>query len=457
MRSRPRTTVLENGKMTWLKHLWSDFRASFWFLPCLIVTLAIVLAFSLIHLEESALEQWMRHYPSLFGATAAGARAVLSTIAGSMISVVGIVFSMTLVALALASSQYSPRVLRTFMRSRATQSSMGIFSGIFVYCLIVLRGVHGKDESVFVPVLAVTAAMMLAVVGVVVLIFFVHHIAQSIQASTILANIAEETIEAMNATFPLPQDIREAEPGCSKADADVDLKSLSWTPIFASRSGYLQSIDYSALLRVACGKQKVLRVERSVGEFVLAGTPLLSVAAGSVAGLDGPLHAAMTLSAYRTVEQDPGFGVRQLVDVALKALSPGVNDTTTAVMCLDYLGSVMAAMGRLAIPSPYRYEDGSLRIVAAGPDYAAMLGEAFDQIRRAAGGNVTVIVRMIGVIGTLAALVDGKDRRDDLKAQLESIAALGARSVEAPEDSALIELALAGARRTLAFPPRGAG
>ncbi len=436
--------------MSRIRHIWSSMRASFWFLPCLIVALSITLAFTLIHLEDSALEQWMKHYPSLFGATAAGARAMLSTIAGSMISVVGIVFSMTLVALALASSQYSPRVLRTFMRSRATQASIGIFAGIFVYCLIVLRGVHGKDESVFVPVLAVTAAMLMALVGVVVLIFFVHHIALSIQASTILANIAEETIAAMKATFPLPEEIRKAEPGCSQADAEAHLKTLCWTAILATRSGYLQSIDYAELLKVACGEQRVVRVERAVGEFVLAGTPLLYVAGDSASAIDGQLQAAMTVSAYRTVEQDPGFGVRQLVDVALKALSPGVNDTTTAVMCLDYLSTVMAAMGCLAIPSPYQYDRGALRIVAAGPDYATMLGEAFDQIRRAADGNVTVILRMIAAIETLAALVDGDGRRDDLKAQLQLIAELGARTVDAASDGALIVRAIAGAQRALA-------
>lgn len=442
--------------MTKLKHLWSDMRASFWFLPCLIVAVAIALAFTLIHLEDSALEQWMKRHPSLFGASAAGARAMLSTIAGSMISVVGIVFSMTLVALALASSQYSPRVLRTFMRSRATQAAIGVFAGIFVYCLIVLRGVHGKDESIFVPVLAVTTAMLLALAGVVVLIFFVHHIALSIQSSTILANIAEETIAAVEATFPHPEEFRENEPACSKADAEAHLKTLCWTPILAPRNGYLQSIDYAALLRVACREQQVLRVERAVGQFVIAGMPLFSITGEGAAAMDGPLYAAITVSAYRTVEQDPGFGVRQLVDVALKALSPGVNDTTTAVMCLDYLGAVMATVGYQAIPSPYRYVQGKLRIVAAGPDYAAMLGEAFDQIRRSAGGNVTVIMRMIGVIETLAALVDGKGRRDDLSTQLELVADLGSRSVDAPEDSALIARTMAGARRALAFPCRKA-
>lgn len=437
--------------MVWLKQSWVELRGSFWFLPCLLVALAIALAFTLVHFEDSAMEQWMKRHPGLFGASAAGARAMLSTIAGSMISVVGIVFSMTLVALALASSQYSSRVLRTFMRSRVTQASIGIFAGIFVYCLIVLRGVHGRDESVVVPVLAVSAAMLLALVGVIALIFFIHHIALSIQASTILANIAEETIDAMQAMFPAPGECPRSAASLTEQEAGTWLDSLCWADIAAPKTGYLQGIDYELLMRLACEQGLVLRVQRAVGQFVLAGTPLFAVAGKGAAGLGASLHSAVTVSPYRTVQQDPGFGVRQLVDVALKALSPGVNDTTTAVMCLDYLGAVMAALGRLAIPSRYLYGQGALKIAANGPDYAAILAEALDQIRRSAGGNVTVIVRMIAVIDTLEGLVGDARRRAALGAQLEAIAELALRTVAAPLDRELIARALAPTGRKLAL------
>ncbi len=432
-------------------HAWNELRASFWFFPFLILALAIALAFTLTHLDESALEQWMKRYPRLFGASAAGARAMLSTIAGSMISVVGIVFSMTLVALALASSQYSPRVLRTFMRSRVTQASIGIFAGIFVYCLIVLRGVHGQDDSVFVPVLAVSVAMLLAVVGVAMLIVFIHHIALSIQASTILANIAHETIAAMEASYPPMTDASAADRSRADAVAAAFAAQACWIPIPARETGYLQSIDHEALLRIACERALIVRVEHAVGQFVLADTPVFSVCGAPAAGIGntGALYATISVSPYRTVEQDPGFGVRQLVDVALKALSPGVNDTTTAVMCLDYLGAVMATMARRAIPSPYRYASGRLTIVSSAPDFAGLLAEAFDQIRRSAGGNVAVIVRMIATIDMLGSLTVGGERQRDLLAQLDFIAELAARTVPAPHDSALVAARLAPVRKAL--------
>ena len=432
-------------------HAWNELRASFWFVPVLILALAIMLAFALTHLDESALEQWMKQYPRLFGASAAGAREMLSTIAGSMISVVGIVFSMTLVALALASSQYSPRVLSTFMRSRVTQASIGIFAGIFVYCLIVLRGVHGQDDAVFVPVLAVSVAMWLAVVGVAMLIVFIHHIALSIQASTILANIAHETIVAMESTFPPLTDASLADQPHSDAAAEALAAQACWTPIPARNTGYLQSIDLEALLRIACDCKVILRVEHAAGQFVLAETPIFSVggAPASSNGIAGALFATISVGRNRTVEQDPGFGIRQLVDVALKALSPGVNDTTTAVMCLDYLDAVMGTMARRAIPSPYRHAEGQLRIVCRAPDFAGLLAEAFDQIRRSAGGNVAVIVRMIATIDMLGSLTVGKERQRDLLAQLDFIAELAARTVPAPHDSALVAARLAPVRKAL--------
>ncbi|MES2264360.1 MAG: DUF2254 domain-containing protein [Pseudomonadota bacterium] len=432
--------------------LWNETRASFWFLPFLILALAIALAFTLTHLDESALELWMKRYPRLFGTSAAGARAMLSTIAGSMISVVGIVFSMTLVALALASSQYSSRVLRTFMRSRVTQASIGIFAGIFVYCLIVLRGVHGQDDSVFVPVIAVSAAMLFAVVGVALLIVFIHHIALSIQASTILANIAGETIAAMESLFPAQATACDADRSQADAAAAVLADKARWVSVPARKSGYLQSIDHEALLRIACHYKMIVRVEHAVGQFVLAATPIFSIAGASEASIAAAeaLHPTIALSAYRTVEQDPGFGVRQMVDVALKALSPGVNDTTTAVMCLDYLGAVMATLARRAIPSAYLHAQGELKIVSVRPDFAGLLGEAFDQIRRNAAGNVAVIVHLIGSIETLASLVVGQGRHDDLLAQLDFMSELGMRTVPAPHDKALLVASVARTRATLA-------
>src|SRR5665811_997101 len=188
--------------MNKFRQLWSTLRSSFWFVPSLIVVLSVALAVALIEADSTGSDRLLAQWPRLFGAGAQGARAMMSTIAGSMMSVVGVTFSMILVVLALASSQYTSRILRNFMRSRVTQAVLGIFAGIFTYCLIVLRTIRSGDEGAFVPNLAVFFGFVMALVGVGTLMFFIHHIASSIQASSIIASIAEETNATIDLLFP---------------------------------------------------------------------------------------------------------------------------------------------------------------------------------------------------------------------------------------------------------------
>src|SRR5664280_3296968 len=189
---------MKGRTMNELNRCWSALPSSFWLVPTLIVAGSITLAMALVEAHSTGSAQWLARWPRLFGSGAAGARGTLSTIAGSMMTVVGVTFSMTLVALALASSQYTSRILRNFMRDGVTQVVLGIFTGIFAYCLIVLRTIRSGDEGGFVPSLAVFFAVALAMGGIGVLIFFIHHIAASIQASSIIASVADETIVAVD-------------------------------------------------------------------------------------------------------------------------------------------------------------------------------------------------------------------------------------------------------------------
>jgi uncharacterized membrane protein len=182
--------------------LWDYLRSSFWFVPSLMVGGSAVLAAALIEMDSAGSDEWLSRWPRLFGAGAEGARGMMSTIASSMMTVVGVTFSMILVVLALASSQYTSRVLRNFIRSRVTQFVLGTFAGIFTYCLIVLRTIRGSDANAFVPTLAVFFGFLLALGGVSALMFFIHHIASSIQASSIIATVANETILAIDRLFP---------------------------------------------------------------------------------------------------------------------------------------------------------------------------------------------------------------------------------------------------------------
>ena len=235
--------------MNRLKRFWSDLRASLWFVPSLIVAVSIALAVALIGADSAESKQWLASWPRLFGAGAAGARGMLSTIAGSMMTVMGVTFSMTLVTLALASSQYTSRILRNLMRDRVTQVVLGIFAGIFTYCLIVLRTIRSGDEGGYVPSLAVFFGVVLAIGGVGILIFFIHHIASSIQASSIIASVAEETMVAVDRLFP-----ERLGQGSVDDDEDQALLSLAernWQAIPPTNNGYIPSVDIAALLRFA--------------------------------------------------------------------------------------------------------------------------------------------------------------------------------------------------------------
>ncbi len=227
---------MEIRPMNKFKQLWSNLRSSFWFMPSLIVLLSVAFAVALIEADSTGSDRWLAQWPRLFGAGAQGARGMMSTIAGSMMSVVGVTFSMILVVLALASSQYTSRILRNFMRSRVTQVVLGIFAGIFTYCLIVLRTIRGGDEGAFVPNLAVFFGFVLALGGVGALMFFIHHIASSIQASSIISSVAEETIAAIDRLFP-----EKLGQGPEKDDDDQTPRPLS-ERILARRPGLAERL-----------------------------------------------------------------------------------------------------------------------------------------------------------------------------------------------------------------------
>ena len=417
------------------------------------VLASIVIAVVLIDTDSNWSDQWLARWPRLFGAGAQGARDMMSTIAGSMMTVVGVTFSMILVVLVLASSQYTSRILRNFMRSRVTQVVLGIFVGIFSYCLIVLGTIRGGDESTFVPNLAVFMGFVMALGGVGALMYFIHHIASSIQASSIIASVAQETIAVINRLFP--SELRQVSAEDDDNQVQRSLSGRNWHIIPARESGYIQGVDNSALLRLARDWNTIVRMEHGIGEFVVQGTALASIALADQPDQEmiAALQTSFSISRYRTVEQDVAFGIRQIVDVALKALSPGINDTTTAVMCVDYLAAILAQIGPREIPSSQRCEEGELRVIAKGPSFKSLLAESFDQIRSFAKSDVVIMSRMLDAIQTLAGLTANSHRRQALRNQIQWIAELAGRTVDSPHDRERLEERLTRVRRALETVP----
>jgi uncharacterized membrane protein len=424
--------------MNLLSKHWEALRSSMWFIPTLIVAGAVVLAVALV-----AVHSLDSDWPHLFGAGAEGSRGLLSTIAGSMITVAGVTFSITIVAFTLASSQYTSRILRNFMRDRANQTVLGVFLGVFAYCLVVLRTIRSGDEGAFVPGLAVFVAVLLAFMGIGFLMFFIHHIARSLQATSVIESVARETLEAIDRLFPVQ--IGEAAVGSAGEEQEGALASQAWATIPARKTGYIQGIDADALFNLAREQGVVVRMEKGIGEFVIDASPLASVSGRPPDDeMIRNLNAAYSVGQHRTVHQDVGYGIRQIVDVALKALSPAANDTTTAINCVDYLASILARLADRRSESPFRSEGGQLRVISRGPTFPDLLAEAFDQIRQNAEGNVAVLVRLHQVLTTVAGRTSDEQRRNALRQQAALIAETAERSVPSAHDRATIQAAQAG-------------
>ncbi len=416
----------------WLELL----RSSFWFVPGMLVLGAVALAATLIGIDTHADLHALQKWPLFFGAGAAGARGLLTTVAGSMVTVAGVGFSITLVALSLTSSQYTSRVLRNFMRDTINQIVLGVFVGIFAYCLVVLRTIRAGDEGMFVPSLAVMGGLVLAFVGIGFLIYFIHHISLSIQASTIIATVAGETIAAVDRLYPDP-DTREGGD-----DAHPPPGILLGTSVLSKKTGYLESVDHDALLSLARENDVVVRMERCAGEFVVDSMPLVSASGALNESATSRFRSAFVISRQRTLEQDAGFGIRQIVDIALRALSPGINDSTTAVICVDYLSAILGRMSGRRIAAPFSVDNGILRVIGRGPRFETFLGEAFEQIRQNADGNIAVLTRLLNSLESIAGGTVSLERREALRQEADLIAAAAARCTHPPADRESIDAAM---------------
>lgn len=401
--------------MIYVRQILYAVRSSFWFTPAVIVVGMILLACGMIALEGVLDPEFVKDVPLLFAAGAAGSRGLLSTVASSMITVAGVVFSITLVVLSLTASQYSPRVLRNFMRDSINQSVLGVFLGIYAYCLVVLRTIYENDENTFVPTLAVLGALLLGFTGIAYLIFFIHHIAVSIQASQILADVAHETLGVVDQSFP--ESVESDDPPVE--DVPVQF-GKSWRPLRATRSGFLQTIQTERLVRQAQEQDFVVRLRSGLGDFLVEGAiigEILSVAPLEPAREDS-VRDCFTAGRERTFEQDVAYGLRQSVDIALKALSPGINDVTTAMTAVHYLTVVMTRISQRHIEMVFRDDQNEPRLRTSGPGFEQLLTLAFSEIRHNAAGTHSILRELIRALETLTEQNALPSRRAAIAAEL---------------------------------------
>ena len=337
-----------------------------------------------------------------------GAREVLSTIAGSMITVAGVVFSITIVAIAYAASQYGPRILTNFMSDQGNQVTLGTFIATFVYCLVVLRTIRSGDESAFVPQISVMVGLLLALCSIGVLIYFIHHVPHSIHINTVVARIGKQLIDSVDERFPadigMPLDECVATTGES-AIAETSLADgKAVATIHACTNGYIDAVDDEALLESARRKDLVLRLHHVPGDFILKGQVLIS--AWPASRLDEPGHHAFrecySIGDRRSPFQDLFFLVDELVEIGARALSTGVNDPYTAMTCLDWLGAAAVELCGRSMPSGRRVDDeGVFRVMSEPRTFAQFIDRGFGRFRPYLARDVNAAVH---TIETLAAV-----------------------------------------------------
>lgn len=423
----------------WLINKWEALRGSFWFLPTLMVAAAIFLSLAMIHLDRvTANKAWIAALGWTFSRGPEGSRAVLSTVAASMITIASVSFSITIVALQLASSQFGPRLLRNFMRDRGNQFAIGAFIATFTYCLLVLRTVNGTENEQFVPHLSVTVGLVLALASVGVFIYFIHHSAESIQAENVIAAVSRELHQAIDRLYP--DRLGEEPPDPSKDKDEQELGEAferEARRIATPQSDYLQAIDVDLLLRLAQERDIVLSIEQRPGKFHFTGDNV--VRAWPADRIDDDLAETIRKSFYfgprRTLVQDVEFAVDQLVEVAVRALSPGINDPFTAINCVDRLGAALCALADRSIPSRRRYDDqGRLRVMTDASTVPGIVEASFAQIRQAARANTAVTLRLLETIAAVARHTRDQEFRGALRAQAEAIHRGSQEALKDPAD-----------------------
>jgi uncharacterized membrane protein len=422
-------------------NLWSPWRrealrTNLWLVPMLEVIAAVAL-YAGTHAIDRAAFRGSLTLPSwlIFG-SADAARQILTTLAAAVITVVGIVFSITIVTLTLASTQFGPRMLRNFIRDRGTQFTLGTFVATFVYATLVLISIGpGAGTNTFVPHLSMSVAVALVTISMGVLIYFIHHIATSIQLPQVIASIARDLSQAIDAESDPDRSGLEAGPSVSEL---VTRMEEGGGVVPAPASGYLQFIRHETLIGLAAEKGAVIRLHHRPGHFLVDGHPMATVwPAGAAASVSRALRRAHISGPSRTLAQDLAFAVDQLVEIALRALSPAVNDTFTALTCIDWLGDSLCRITMRWRPmNVHRDSHGYVRVITADVSYTRLVERAFEKIRQAGRGMPAVMIRQLEALTKILDHTTQPEQRQLLLDQAAMIYRSSAESIPEPCDLA---------------------
>lgn len=412
------------------------FSVSLFWRPVLLGSVGVVLGVAIPRVDSALLSsaplRWME---SVSLSSPEGARALLATGAGALATVLAVAFSITMVTQELAAGQYSPLVLRRFVADRVTQTALGIYLASIAYLLLAIRAVPiGGSGGDRVPRLTLFVGAVAIILCLGVIAHFIHHVARSVQVETIVRQVGFEAVEA----------VRSLPSNADGSEHDVEIPPTTGWPIRAKSAGYLQMVDEDGLLRHAPPGCRVMRVEMRAGDFVLPGMPLLTLwPARSVDDrVERALHDCISTGRERTAHQDVLFSIRELVDIALRALSATSNDPTTAIQALNELGAVNEAAMRSGLDSRAKYRLRRSRdraLLIPGLSLEAMLTHSFHEIPEAAGSNARVTSRLMEILANLATLAPSPEARDTIHATAQYVRRAALREELSPEGRRLLE------------------
>ncbi len=429
-------------------------RTNLWLVPAIEVVGAGVLFACTYSLDRAAYNGVFQVPGWAISGSPDVARTVLTAIAAAVITVVGVVFSIVIVALTLTSTQFGPRMLRNFIRDRGTQLTLGTFVATFVYAVLTLGSVGQGGHGSFVPHISVTTTLALMMADLAVLIYFLHHITLQIQLPQVIADIAGDLQQAI-----------ELQAGDQSVGADAQLAGLliadmggeSGT-VAAPRSGYLQYLEHQTLVTIAGEFDAVIHVRYRPGHFIVQGHPYATVwPADAAVQVAKELAGAHVTGPYRTLAQDVSFGVDQLVEICIRALSPAVNDTFTALTCIDWIGdSLCKVTGRWQPTRVYRDSGGAVRVITTETTWERLVRRAFEKVRQAGRAMPAVMIRQLDALAKIMERTTTDADRQVLLDQAAIIERLSARTVDEPSDRARVSRAyqeVLAARATVAGDP----
>ncbi|MGB3712215.1 MAG: DUF2254 domain-containing protein [Erythrobacter sp.] len=397
-----------------IRFFWARLNANYWFYPALFAILGALLGFALVYLDRNGFAEWLNDVEWLVPVRPQGAADILSVMASSMIAVASTVFSITIVAVSFASGTYGPRLLTNFMEDKGNQMSLATFIGTFVYALVVLRSVRTEDETPvtstatvvpgFTPQLSLLVAYLLMALCVGVLVFFLNHVPSSIRINKVLEQIGRRLVKAIRETYPVEDEFREAREG------------EGGEPLTAWETGYVQLIDFEELEDLArdCGCTFTLRVR--TGDFVHRDLPLMDIKGCKPETIEDRARNCFTTGSVRTPAQDPEFLIDELVEIGLRALSPGINDPFTAITALHWLGAATSEIGRRDLHKDVCKQDADRCPVIPCPDnFSHYLARGFGSIRGSVATSPNASMVMLDTLANAAIPVKDVTRRAMLR------------------------------------------